>query len=264
MNALQALILGVVQGLAEFLPVSSSGHLRLLQRVFGFAEPAATFDIVAHLGTLGAVAYAFRKDIASIIKKPAQKMTGLLVVATLPAIAAGLLFKDIIGEFFWAGPPLAAAFALTGVLLIIADRFSGGKKTGKDMTYLDAVVIGLMQAAGIPPGVSRSGATLTGAFARGFERETAARFSFLLAAIAIAGAGALEAYGIVSGGAAVTQADLVPMAVVFISSAAVGYLAVRTLLAIIKKCRLRYFSWYLFALASLILLDSLVFKAFFV
>jgi len=263
MSVILAIILGVVQGVAEFLPVSSSGHLVVLHRVFGFGESSLTFDVVVHLGSFVAVVAVFRKDIFALIKKPVQKMTGLLIIGTLPAVIAGLFLKNHIENFFRSGIPLAIAFCVTGVLLLLADRFKPGKKTEKEITYADALIVGMMQAVGIPPGVSRSGATITGALFRGIERKAAARFSFLLAVIAIVGAGALEGIEIITGGVSVASGDIIPMLVGFVVSAAVGYFSVRLLLKLIEACRMKYFSYYVFSLAALILLDAAVLKLFF-
>lgn len=263
MSILQAVLLGIVQGIAEFLPISSSGHLVVLQRVFGLNEPALTFDIVVHLGSLTAVIIVFWQDIIALIKKPLQKMTGLLLVGTLPGVAVAFLFKSKIESLFQHGLPLAIAFIITGLLLLVADRLKDGYKKEKDVTYLDALIIGVMQAIGIPPGISRSGATITGALARGLTRETAARFSFLLSIIAIAGAGVLQVKDIVQDHIVIASSDIMPMAFGFVSSALVGYLAVRMLLQLIKSCRLRYFSYYVFALAALLLIDTWGTKIFF-
>jgi len=263
MSVIHAIILGVVQGVAEFLPISSSGHLVVLQRVFGFNEPSLTFDIVVHLGSFVAVVAVFRKDILALIKKPVQKMTGLLIIGTLPAVAAGLFLRSHIEGFFRSGIPLAVAFIATGVFLMLADRFKPGAKTENEITYADALVVGLMQAVGIPPGVSRSGATITGALSRGIERKAAARFSFLLAVIAIAGAGALEGIEIITGGVSVVSGDIIPMAVGFVTSAVVGYFSVRLLLKLIEACKLKYFSFYVWALAVLIIADAVILNLFF-
>lgn len=263
MNILTAVILGIVQGIAEFLPISSSGHLVVLERVFGINEPTLTFDIVVHLGSLTAVIVVFWQDIWTLLRKPFQKMTGLLLVGTIPAVVVGFLFKSQIETLFRNSLLLAAAFVVTGVLLFIADQFKEGRKTEKDITYLDALLIGCMQAVGLPPGVSRSGATITGALTRGLTRETAARFSFLLSIIAITGAGVLQLKDIVQEHAVVASADILPLAFGFVASALVGYLAIRLLLRLINACKLRYFSYYVFALAALLVMDTLVTKVFF-
>jgi len=258
MNLLQAIILGIVQGITEFLPISSSGHLIVLQRVFGMEEPALTFDIVVHLGTLLAIVAVFWADIVAIIKNPFGKMTGLLIVGTIPAVIAGLFLRNVMETHFRSGIWLAAAFTLTGFLLVLADRFVTGQKEERDITWLDALFIGCCQALAIPPGISRSGTTITGALTRGLTRETAARFSFLLAIIAISGAGALEIAEVVQDGARVEAIGIMPLIFGFLAAAMVGYLCIRLLLKLIKACKLKYFSIYLWVLAGLILVDYFV------
>lgn len=263
MTVWQAIILGVVQGIAEFLPISSSGHLLVLQRMFGIEQPGMTFDIILHLGTLCAVFAVFWKDIISLIKNPLQKMTGLLIIGTIPAIVAGFLFRDYIEAIFSQGFYLAAAFAFTGVLLLLADNITQVHKTEREMTALDAIVVGCMQAVALPPGISRSGATITGGLVSGLTRETAARFSFLLSIIVIIGAGTLEVFELAQSQTMVYAGDIVPYMVGFVTAAVSGYLAIRLLLHLITKCKLKYFSYYLFVLSAWILVDRFVFNLFF-
>jgi len=259
MTIFEAIILGIVQGIAEFLPISSSGHLVVLQRVFGMEEPKLTFDIVLHLGTLLAIVVVFWGDIFALIKNPFSKMTGLLIVGTIPVVIAGFLFRDVIENYLRGGIWLAAAFTVTGFLLVTADKFTKPTKGEKDITYMDALFVGCLQALALPPGISRSGTTLTGAFARGISREAATKFSFMLALIAIAGAGTLEAFLLFTREPAEAFAvGLAPTIIGFIVSAVVGYASIKLLLRLIKACKLRYFSYYVWALAALILLDYLL------
>ncbi|MDR2478025.1 MAG: undecaprenyl-diphosphate phosphatase, partial [Treponema sp.] len=189
MDIFTAIILGVAQGFTEFLPVSSSGHLVLLQRVFGISEPALFFDTMLHVGTLAAVVAALWRDIGAILGRLIQPLTAYLIIATLPAVVFALAFKDMIEAAFVSGEFLGFAFLITSVLLTVSELLarrakSGGKKAGdgpvKPMNWLDALIIGALQAAAIIPGVSRSGATLSGALFRGLDRDFGARFSFLL------------------------------------------------------------------------------------
>ena len=258
LTTIQAILLGIVQGIAEFLPISSSGHLVLLQRIFGIEYPALTFDIVVHLGTLCSILAVFWKDVWALVKNPFSKMTGLLIVASLPVVVAGLFLRDAVEGFLRGGLWLAVAFTITGVLLQISDRFTSGEKSDKDITYLDALIVGCMQAMALPPGISRSGTTITGALMRGINREAATRFSFMLAIIAIAGSGALEAFRIATGEASLGAIGVMPMAAGFITSALVGFLSIGLLLKLIKACKLRYFSFYVWALALFILIDYVV------
>jgi len=265
MTIFQAIVLGIIQGVAEFLPISSSGHLVLFHQMFGVdaKDPAFfTFDIVVHIGSLVAIFIVFWNDIWALMKNPFSKMTGLLIVGTIPTVIAGLFlrnFMDVLRNGIW----LAAAFTVTGFLLMAADRFAEGKKTEREMTYLDALFVGVLQACALPPGISRSGTTITGALYRGINRETAAKFSFLLAIIAISGAGALEAVEFLRGGIYIGTVGVAQMIVGFTVSLVVGYFSIRLLLKLIKSCKLMYFSYYLWALAGLILLDVVVLNRFF-
>jgi len=251
MSCIQAVILGLVQGLAEFLPVSSSGHLVLAKHLLGIPDQSIFYDVILHVATLIPIFIVFRKEIWALIKNPFQKYVGLIIVGTVPAVIAALLFnKQLTSAFetvsFW----LAGAFVLTGVFLLAADFFSAklAKKAAKNsegITWLDAVIIGVFQAVGITPGVSRSGSTISGALIRGLSREAAARFSFILAIPAILGSLVLEA----GHAAAVPASEYLPMAMGFVVAMLTGYLAIRLMLKVIKACKLRYFAYYVFVIA---------------
>ena len=262
MTIWQAIVLGLVQGIGEFIPISSSGHLVVMQQVFGINDPGMTFDIIVHLGTLCAVFAVFWKDILSLIKNPFQKMTAMLIVGTIPAVVLGYIIRGHMHVFSQAFL-LASAFTFTGILLLIADNIKHTNKTVREMTLLDAIVVGCMQAAALPPGISRSGATITGGLVSGLTRETAARYSFLLSIIAIVGAGTLEVWDIIQSGEGVYRGDIPAFMVGFVVAAVSGYFSIRLLLALIKKASLRYFAYYVFILAALILVDRFVFNLFF-
>ncbi|MCL1997473.1 MAG: undecaprenyl-diphosphate phosphatase [Turicibacter sp.] len=262
MTIWQAMILGVVQGIAEFLPISSSGHLIVLGQVLGVEENDMTFSIIVHLGSLCAVFAVFWRDILSILKKPLQKLTGLLILGTLPAVIVGFTIRDFM--YIFEQPfLLAAAFAFTGILLLIADNIKHATKTFKEMTALDAIIVGLMQAVALVPGISRSGATITGALVTGLNRETAARFSFLLSIIAILGAGTLEAIDVVMDATVIYYTDIPAYMLGFVTAAVSGYFSIRILLNLISKAKLRYFAYYVFALALFILADFFILGLFF-
>ena len=265
MSILNAIILGIVQGLTEFLPVSSSGHLVLLQRVFNVEEPSLFFDTMLHAGTLIAVFIVLRKDIWAILKKPFQKLTGFLILATIPAVIAALLFKDTIENLFISAHILGWCFLITAALLVIAEILS--RRAGNDnslkkagsMTWLDALIIGIMQAIAIPPGISRSGATISGALFRRLNRDFAARFSFLLSIPAILGAVVLQTRELIKGAEA-AQYTIGAGAVLAgtISAAVVGFFAVRFMLKIIRERSLFGFAVYTGVLGLLVLLDQFV------
>lgn len=262
MTIWQAIILGIVQGIAEFLPISSSGHLVVLQRVFGLPQDNITFDIIVHIGTLCAVFAVFWDDIISLAKNPFQKMTTMLIIGTIPIVITGFLLREYV-QIFHQAFLLAAAFTFTGILLLIADNIKHTNKTVKEMTVLDALTIGMMQAVAIPPGISRSGATITGALVSGLTRETAARFSFLLSIIAITGAGTLEVWDVINSHHSIYRGNIPAYMVGFVVSAVSGYFSIRLLLKLIKKASLKFFAYYVFVLAALILVDRFVFNLFF-
>jgi undecaprenyl-diphosphatase len=272
-NIINAILLGAIQGLTEFIPVSSSGHLVLFQKIFGISEPALFFDTMVHAGTLAAVVAVLWKDIWAILKKLRQPLTLYLVIATVPAVVAALVFKKPIEKTFETGGFLGFAFLATSALLAIAELLAKRaadsglaknsiKKPG-EMNWLDALVIGIMQAIAVIPGVSRSGATLSGALSRRLNRDFAARFSFLLSIPAILGALVLESAKLLKGGgAAVTGVSGgIGMAAIVagtLSAALVGFFAVRLMLKIVREKTLWGFAVYTGVLGLLVLLDQFV------
>jgi undecaprenyl-diphosphatase len=261
MSIFEAIILGIVQGLTEFLPVSSSGHLIIFKEVFGL-EPSVSFDVLLHLATLIPLMYVFRETIFELIKKPFQKMTLLIIVGTLPAVVAQLLFGDVIEGLLGNARVLPICFAITGIFLMLADRIKDTHKKEKDMTAIDAVLIGCMQVIGIAPGVSRSGSTIFGSLLRKLDRETAAKFSFLLAIPAILGGFVLHLFEFIDD-PSTFNVELAPTIFGFVAAMLAGYLAISYMLKLIKKAKLVYFSYYVFALALFILLDQYIFNIFF-
>ncbi|MDR0524315.1 MAG: undecaprenyl-diphosphate phosphatase [Spirochaetaceae bacterium] len=258
MTIYEAVVLGAVQGLTEFLPVSSSGHLVLLQKIFRIEEPVLLFDTFLHLGTLVAVCTVLGPDLWRLIRKPIQRLTGLLILGTLPMVAAALLCKDKIEEIFSSAEYLGFAFLFTGLLLFIAECWaprSGRPKDEYTLTGLNALVIGIFQAVAIIPGVSRSGATLSGALVSRLQREFGAKFSFLLSIPAILGALVLQIRDLfeIDSGRGI---DLAPYAVGTVVAGAVGFFSVKLMLAIIRKHGLWGFALYAGLLGALILTDQ--------
>ncbi len=251
MSVLQAVLLGVIQGLAEFLPVSSSGHLVLFEKLMG-TKPDMSFDILLHLGTLVSVVIVFYKDVLGLLKKPFQKLTLLLVLATIPAVLATVLFGDFIEELFATGQYLATGFLLTGMFLLYADSKKEGTKKMEDLSIGDALFIGSMQAVAIAPAVSRSGSTIVGSLFRGLNREAAAKFSFLMSIPVILGASVLQLKDFVTGEAVFTGEPL-PMIFGFVAAMLSGYIAVNFAMKLIKQAKLKFFAFYVFALAVVLL-----------
>jgi undecaprenyl-diphosphatase len=271
MSIFTAVFLGAVQGLTEFLPVSSSGHLVLFQKIFGISEPALFFDTMVHAGTLAAVFVVLREDIWAILRHIIQPLTAYLILATLPAVVVALVFKDAIEQAFTSGSFLGFAFLITAALLTASELLArrGAAITGaaggrgrKAMNWLDALIIGLLQGAAIIPGVSRSGATLSGALSRRLDRDFAARFSFLLSIPAILGALVLQVKDLAEGArdaAGQAAAGGIGAAAVIagtISAAVVGFFAVRLMLKIVREKSLLGFAVYTAALGILTLIDQ--------
>jgi undecaprenyl-diphosphatase len=274
MDIFTAVILGAMQGITEFLPVSSSGHLVLLQKIFGISEPALFFDTMVHVGTLAAVVVVLRKEIWAILRRLFQPLTGYIVIGTIPAVIFAIALKDQIERAFESGRFLGAAFLITSALLAIAQALSrqagSGSKTANSMNWLDALIIGLFQAVAIVPGISRSGATISGALFRKLDRDFAARFSFLLSIPAICGALVLQLWDIVksTGTAAGVESVMsgIGMAAVIagtITAAVTGFFSVKLMIKIIREKSLFGFAIYTGALGVLVILDQLFFHLVF-
>ena len=268
MNILNAIFLGVVQGLTEFLPVSSSGHLVLLQKIFGINVPAFFFDTMLHIGTLIAVFAVLWREILAILKKPFQALTGFLILGTIPAVIAALLFSKPIEHAFESGQFLGVSFLITSALLCTAELLSkragkaiskeGQKKPG-EMNWRDALFIGVLQAIAILPGISRSGATISGALSRKLDRDFAARFSFLLSIPAILGAALLQTRELLKSGiAAPGDTTLAALIAGMACAAIVGFFAVRLMLKIIREKSLFVFAAYTGILGTFVLIDQFI------
>lgn len=265
MTVLQGFILGLVQGLTEFLPISSSGHLVLFQKLFGLSQGTFTFDIIVHLATLIGVFVILRKDIVEILKKPLGKLPLLIVAGTIPTGLIALAFGDIFKELFQSGKTLGLEFIFTGLVLWLAERIRSRNKVLKDTTYTDAAVIGVAQGIAILPAVSRSGLTLAGALMRGLNREFAIKFSFLMSIPAILLGAAKDGYDIIKAGnsTALLGIDALPFVVGAIAAAISGYFAVKFMLKIFARMSLKIFAYYVIVIGLLVLMDQIFFKHFF-
>ncbi len=261
MELFQAAFLGLIQGVCEFLPVSSSGHLVLFQQLMGLQEGSQFFDVMLHLGTLLAVFIVLFKDIVLIVKHPTGKTMRLLIMATIPTVIIALLLKKPLDAAFSTGRFLGISFIFTGILLLVAEKYGNGKKRLKEAKYTNAVTIGIFQGVALLPGVSRSGSTLAGGLLSGLDRNFAARFSFLLSIPTILGAAILEGKDAVEAG--LSNIQWTPIAVGVAVSAVTGIIAIKFMLRLIKKSSLKGFSIYLFILGALVLADQLVFHMFF-
>ncbi|MCL2386761.1 MAG: undecaprenyl-diphosphate phosphatase [Defluviitaleaceae bacterium] len=254
MNLFQAIILGIIQGISEFLPVSSSGHLLVFHHILGIEqEDNLTFIIVLNMGSLIPLLFVFRKDVWELIKKPFQKTTALLIIATIPLIIITLLFEDFIESTFQVTRLLPVGFIITGVVLLISDRLKSKDKNIEDISYLDALLVGCAQACAVFPGISRSGSTLTATMARGVNRESAAKFSFLMSIPTAFGAMIFRFSRILRDPEMLEGLNFLNLGAGFITAAITGYFAINFMLAVIKTAKLKYFAlYYIFALVVLI------------
>ncbi len=247
MSYLDAIILGILQGLTEFLPVSSSGHLVLGQALLGVKEPGVAFELLVHLGTLLAVVIYFRSRIGRLVmslfrkdRKRERAVVGYLVIGTIPAGLAGVLFKDFFERAF--SNPLMTSIMLfvTGLILLSTYLVRAGQR---DVSVVSSVVMGLGQALAIMPGISRSGSTIAVGMLTGVKPSEAAEFSFLLAVPAIAGAVAFKADELLQLNPQLAGQYLVGTIVSFLFA----LVAVYTVLAVIKRGKFQYFAYYCFA-----------------
>ena len=252
---LRALVLGIVQGLTEFLPVSSSGHLELAKVILAreeVAEEGLLMTVVLHFGTALATMWVFRRDIASILggifggEREDLLFAGKIAASMVPAAVVGLLFERELESLFTGQVLLIGLMlAITGLLLLLADR---ARETQRGVTWRDSVVIGLSQAIAIMPGISRSGATISTSVLLGVDRTKAARFSFLMVVPLIFGAIAKDLLD----GDAYAELDQWPAYLAgFAASFFTGVLACTWMISIVRQSKLRYFAYYCFAVAAL-------------
>ena len=261
MHIYQAVILGIIQGLAEFLPVSSSGHLVLFQNFFGITDPALSFDISLHMGTLAAVLLIFFSDIKAIIlslagifakirsgitfqdqlKQDKNLMLAVMIITgSVPTGILGLIIQKHTDFFFSSVPLVGLMLILTGTFLWLTKRFSENDAGAKNIGYKQALFIGLCQGIAVIPGISRSGSTITAGLFTGIDRETSARFSFLLSIPAIFGAELLSLKDCITTGFSFDQTTVYGTMTAFI----VGFFALKFLLKVVKQGRLHYFAPY--------------------
>lgn len=269
MDFLSIIILGIVQGIAEFLPISSSAHLIIFRDIFGIGasmpkDMALSFDIALHFGTLLAIGLYFFKDFINMIAKgftrgvkdDQGKILWYLVAATIPAAIAGLLFEDIIedlirGNFY----VIAVALAIMGILIYLADKLCKNKREIKDMALKDALIIGCSQVLALIPGFSRSGTTIAAARTLGIERENAAKFSFFLSAPVVCGAVVLELLDKATW--TVIMAEPLTFILGIIISFIIGLICIKYLLKYLQKHNYKIFMIYRIAIAIIVLLCTI-------
>ena len=238
---LEIIILGIIQGITEFLPISSSGHLVIAQIILGIKSPGNTLEVLFHFGTLMSVVYVFFEDIKQIISTMNEKNNQLfifyIIIATLPAIFTGLLFKDYFLIIFDNVHLVGFALCSTGLLLILSKRFKNNQKA---IAFSSSILVGIAQAIAIIPGISRSGSTITMCMYLGIPPKEAARFSFLLSIPVILGASILGFLEIESN----NTLNYLTLIVAVITSFVTGVLALKILLKILETGRFYFFGFY--------------------
>ncbi|HWT76509.1 MAG TPA: undecaprenyl-diphosphate phosphatase [Mobilitalea sp.] len=291
MDLFKSIIMGIVQGIAEFLPISSDGHLAIMRHVLHIqTDTGLLFDVLLHLGTLIAIFIVFWKDIWELIQEgfkiigdffancarfikntaskekveykkvistPYRRFVMLIIVSTIPTGIIGVVFKsaiEIAGETLLV-PGLC--LILTGLLLVIADRAKIGKKTEETVSYKDAGLIGVAQGLAILPGLSRSGCTITSSLLLGLDRNFAVKYSFIMSIPAVLGAVVLELKDFSMN--LVSQNDLMNYLVGTIVAAAVGYFSIKTMLVVVRGKKFKYFAYYCFLIGTFALISYFVF-----
>jgi len=266
MPTTHAILLGILQGLGEFLPISSSGHLIAVPWLLGWPEHTLAFDVALHVGTLAAVLYAFAGDwirlVSSALRgalagnpfvEPDGRLLGLVALASVPGAVAGLLLEKWADTVFRSPLLIAGTMAVLGAVLLGADKIGTGRRGLLDVTVVDALIIGLSQAAAIVPGVSRSGATITMALFLGCRRDDAARFSFLLATPITFGAALVKMPALLRSGA-----EMGPIVWGMGAAAVFGFLSIRGLLAYVRTRSYAPFAYYRWAFALVVAIAFLL------
>ena len=261
MSTLETLILGIIQGLTEFLPVSSSGHLELVKAIFGSdyeQQQGLLVTITLHAATALSTIFVFRKDIFMILSDLLRFKRGeslnfslKIILSMIPAVIIGLIFEDFIASLFVGKIALVGVMLMiTALLLFLADQVN---ENNKELNYSNTFYIGVIQAIAILPGISRSGATIALAVLLKIDRNKAARFSFLMVIPLILGS---MAKSVMDGDLSQDSTALLPLFVGFVSAFITGVFACRWMVALVKKSQLKYFSFYCFALGALAILFS--------
>ena len=269
MNIIQSIILGIIQGLTEFLPISSSGHLILAQNLFGIKEATLAFDVALHLGTALALIIFFWKDWIKLIKAffrsfkkfdlkndTEQRLIYFLIIASIPGALFGILLEKQAETVFRSTYLVLANLVIISFVFIIVEKVAKKVRDLKQTNLRDSLAIGFSQALAIIPGVSRSGITITAGLFSGLKREAAARFSFLMATPIILGAGLLSFKDIVAQGENGT--GWINIVVGFLVSAIVGFLTIKYLLRYLKNHTLNIFAYYRFLLVAAIIIYLLI------
>ena len=276
MTYFEAVILGLVQGLAEFLPISSSGHLALLQQWFNINEDKVLlFAVLLHVGTLISVFIVYWRDIWELIvelcltvkdlctgkglrleERPVRKLGIMIIVATIPTAIIGLLFNDIFDRLYTSILPIGIGLIITGFLLVFAERTGSSNRGIEKMNFRNALFIGTVQGIAICPGISRSGSTLFGSLICNLDRKFAVKFVFLISIPSILGSAILETPDAIAAGVEISQ--IAPIIVGMAVAAVSGLIAIKTMIKIVSDKKLSYFSYYVWALGAAVVIYSII------
>ena len=290
MDLLKSIIMGIVQGIAEFLPISSSGHLAIMKHILHIqTDTGLLFDVLLHLGTLLAIFIVFWKDIKElvmegfkiigdffinvgrfiknifstnkvtykkIISTPYRRFVMMIIVSTIPTAIMGVVFKNAIEIASTTLLVPGLCFILTGLLLTIADRVKTGNKTEKNASYKEAGFIGIAQGFAILPGLSRSGTTITACLVAGFDRTYAVKYSFIMSIPAVLGAVVLEFKDFSMD--MVTQSDIFNYLIGAAIAAVIGYISIKTMLVIVRGKKFKYFAYYCFTIGFIAVICNFV------
>jgi undecaprenyl-diphosphatase len=260
MTIFQALVLGIIQGLSEFLPISSSAHLTLAPWLFGWADPGLSFDVALHLGTLIAVLWYFRAEWVNLVKAAGallvtfradtveKRRVVFLILATIPGAIGGFLLEKPAETAFRSPALIATMLIVMGVILWLVDRYQAADRPLAKIKWIDSLLIGLAQVVALVPGVSRSGGTITAGRALRFDRESAAKFSFLMSMPIIAGAAVLKVPGVIR-----TTGFSTPLVVGVIASAISGWLAISIVMRYVTRHSYGIFAAYRILLGIIVL-----------
>lgn len=276
MSIFEAVILGLVQGLSEFLPISSSGHLALLQYFFGIeGESVLAFAVLLHFGTLLSIFAVYYKDIWDLIKElcntiidvlkgkgprinanETRRLGFMILTATIPTGFIGITFQDFFGDMYLSLVAIGVGLLITGSFLWFAERMSNGKKNVQTMKFRDAFLVGIFQSIAITPGISRSGSTIVGGLLSGIKKELAVKFAFLISIPSVLGAVVLEAPAAFKEG---MSSDMLIPIIIGVSIAAIsGFIAIKTMIRLVSNRKLFYFSFYTWALGATVLAYVLI------
>lgn len=277
MGYIEAIVLGLVQGLSEFLPISSSGHLALLENLFEIKEESVLFfAVLLHIGTLVSIFIVYHEDIYALIKelgllfkdifsgkglrieeRPIRKLGIMIIVSSIPTAIMGLLFSNFIDKVFGSLIVISICWIITGLILFFSEKLKSNSKEIEGMKYRNAIFIGICQGLAIMPGISRSGSTIVGSLVTGLKREFAVEFAFLISIPAILGSAILEFPKAIKAG--IDPSTIGPMIVGFLVAAISGYFAITTMIRIVSKHKMIYFSYYVWVIGVGTFIYSILF-----